>query len=1273
MKNILKFAVVLLLLFAMVGTASADVGTVTASAEPHTTNDGNYNVTISWTGSGTGPYTATIQGTSISANTTGVNSAFFEDVTLTPGVFTVTVEDSLAESIPGTLDIPAPITPLEKPVMDNFKSSTTAGTNVYSLTWDWVAYPAGTSLLYNNSNTWTTVTAVPFEVTGDPLSNQIFEFKLNDSTIDSPSTTFEFKKIGFANTTTTDSITWTLDTSGWEDFEYNVTKVDGGDVVVADTTVSSGSPTEIKAENLDPETEYKLTIRGNNSNGKGLWTTNTVKTEDAAVVLIKSIEPTKYYDASKGENQNPINDVENGTTLKLNVTTEKASTFKWTLIYDKGLDGTEDKNSELNNGSNTNDTFYELTWKPSKTGKYILSLEIADKDTPAKKQNVKWEINIPERSTGSRVWEQGMPTDYTWDARSFSGFYYNLDTGQGNESMTIKNIGRTIDDGDLTYTTTTSSTDYDFSSWGSYDIVGFMGDKYFAGDSKSSLMKNGNLSKVLIDTDDKIQLRTGQQYALEEGYSISVQQIDINGGKAQIIFSKDGKEIGSYITNENEDAIYAKNVGSGSGNNTTFVKTRVKSVFQGTESAIVELEGFFQISDKLTRLEEGTTIGKMEITSVSGDRIEMENDGRISLSQDSEVELMGRVKLVVADSGTLRFMPVIEYNDPGVYEIRGTVSDFGNSDYIIMEWNPRNFEGFYYDINDDMKTSEVLTIEQTLTNSSRTIDKGNLTYTSKIQEVSYNYSGWNEKYSVVGFMGEKYYAGDGGSLLKDGNLSKVLVDRDDGYQMRVGSYLTLEEGVSVKVEQIDTNGNKARLVVERNGREIYSDIVSAGNDLVYEGNFSKINDTSFIRVRVDSVFQGTESSIVSISGVFQASLELTKLDSDTKYGKMKMDDYNKEGISLSSDERITLSQDSDVDFMKVGNDTMYFKVGDNSTLRFAPVVERTIGSTDPLTVSLNQSNVTVGDSVKITVTDRGLELEGVTVYVNGSSIGTTNSSGEVNYTANSVGSFKVTGEKSGFVNGSTTLNVAEKLVNMTVRVSPEQLYYGMTGTIKATDSLNGSAVADATVYVSGERVGTTNSSGEFNYTFNNTGNITIDVSKDKYNNGSTTVSISQEVAFVYENFALSPDEPAAKKAVKVTFDVSNNGIKSGSHDLSLVLTDSSGNVIDQDNSTVTVDVGKTKSVTLSVKAPEEGTYKLTLKEVDSNRTINLPSSMSTISVGEATFGSTVLYVVLAIVAIIVIAVIGFVAYLFGVKGATKDNYQSVAQEIFDDVKSKFKR
>ncbi len=1286
MKSLLKLAVVLLLLFSMVGTASAAIS-VSITNEAGTPDA--YTVDWSWTDN-VNDTASTQYNIKIEGPSPGTSSVYTNSLTgsndqysgaLVAGGYTITVSnaDDSTDNGMATFTV-APPAALDKPEFTTFSSSTDIA-SLNDIEIEWVLDVSGltdVTLQSNISGSWQPVdnsTTSSITVTGDSGADTTFYFKLTNSTTESDVTSIVLPKIGTsAIENTSDSITWTLSTSGWNSYEY---------LVMDDTVSPSGTPSTnsngiIEATGLTPSTEYDLYVRGiNNTEGQkqGLWTKIDGNTTAASTNFVSEIISSKKDIFDSDTNKTKDFEIENSTTFYLNITAIKSVDFIWKLEYNNSTDWNTVPPSWYSNSTDTANNSSNFSWKPNATGEYRLNLTMTDTSTsPNPTQSLSWNITVTPKTTGDRIWDASlsMPTNYTWTARSFSGFYYDLDTGEGSEYMTISNIGRTIAKGDIYYETTTSDVDYEYDGWGTYQIVGFMGDKYYAGSGSDSLMKNGNLSKVLLDSDDSNNYNVGQYLALEEGYSVKIDQIDVNGNSAYLVVEKDGKEVGSGIVNTNNNAtfVYEKKI---SNVNTPFIMIHVRSVFMGTESSLITIDGVFQISDKLVKLESGTEIDKMEIESVNGDTITMSNSERVSLSQDSNVTLMGKLKFIVADSDTLRFAPTIEYTDPGIYEIRGTVSDFDDPEYVIYDWTPQNFEGFYYDINDDITASESIKIETTLDNSSRRINDGELVYTANTTVVDYEYESWGS-YTVIGFMGEKYYAGTSGGLLSNGNLSKVLVDTDEKRNMYVNQSVSLENGVSVRASQIDVNGNRALLVVEKDGKELYSEIVQSGNDLNYSKKIgSGSENTTFVKVHVDAVFMGTESSLVTISGIFQASDELTKIEEGTTYGKMEVTSVSSTGIILENDGSITLSQDSDVEFMKVGNSSMYFKVGDNNTLRFAPVVEKEIGSSDPLNVKLSNSTVVLGDTVTITIEDRGVTIEGVAVTINGSTVGTTNSSGQVNYTTSSVGTFRVNAEKSGYTAGNASLTVNEKLINMTVRVSPETVYFGTAGTIKATDSLNGSAIGDATVYISGESIGRTNSSGELNYTFNKTGSVTIDVVKEKYNNGTTTINVSQEVAFAYANFTLKPDEPSAKKAIKLTFDVTNNGIKSGSHDVSLILKDSSGNVIDQDNKSVSVDMGKSKSVSLSVKAPEQGTYTLTLQETDSNRTIDLPSSMSTVPVGEAKFGSTILYIVLAIVAIIVIAVVGFIAYLFGVKGATKDNYQMVAQEVIDDIKSKFQR
>ncbi|MDD4331962.1 MAG: S-layer protein domain-containing protein, partial [Methanosarcinaceae archaeon] len=174
-------------------------------------------------------------------------------------------------------------------------------------------------------------------------------------------------------------------------------------------------------------------------------------------------------------------------------------------------------------------------------------------------------------STGDRIWDKdfGQNETYTWNYLSYSGFYYDLDSGLGSEEMKIEDIGRTIDEGKLIYTTEPLNTDFEFKKWGEYQVIGFMAEKYFAGyleasdlvDEDVSLIQDGALSKILLDSDESISVHTGSSLELKEGYSLYIAQVDINGEKVWVQLKKDDKVVDEGFIGSKQNYIYEADLG----------------------------------------------------------------------------------------------------------------------------------------------------------------------------------------------------------------------------------------------------------------------------------------------------------------------------------------------------------------------------------------------------------------------------------------------------------------------------------------------------------------------------------------------------------------------------------------------------------------------------------------------------------------------------------------------------------------------------------------
>jgi hypothetical protein len=160
-------------------------------------------------------------------------------------------------------------------------------------------------------------------------------------------------------------------------------------------------------------------------------------------------------------------------------------------------------------------------------------------------------------STGNRIWDENANKSltYTWTPQTYSGFYYDLDTGEGSENLTVQlsKGSRTIEERNLQYETVPIQTDFEYGNWGSYSVIGFMAERYFAGytanssfaNKEISVISDGQLSKVLIDTDDRKSLYTGSSLVLEEGYSLNMVEVDVNGNTVWVQLEKDSPSTGS--------------------------------------------------------------------------------------------------------------------------------------------------------------------------------------------------------------------------------------------------------------------------------------------------------------------------------------------------------------------------------------------------------------------------------------------------------------------------------------------------------------------------------------------------------------------------------------------------------------------------------------------------------------------------------------------------------------------------------------------------------
>ncbi|MDI3539147.1 MAG: hypothetical protein PWQ52_270, partial [Methanolobus sp.] len=223
-------------------------------------------------------------------------------------------------------------------------------------------------------------------------------------------------------------------------------------------------------------------------------------------------------------------------------------------------------------------------------------------------------------TTGNRIWsaDENLSLQYTWTAQSYSGFYFDLDSGEGSETLTVSlqsPSSRTIPAGALEYSTTPINTNFDRNDWGSYQVIGFMAERYFAGytdnsqfaDDDVSLISNGQLTRVLVDEDTRRSVFAGSAIVLNEGYRLNIVEVDLNGDSVLLNLVKDGQVVDTAIISGNSDYVYEADLGTQQ--DVPLIAVHFSNIFRGTETNAVFIQGIFQISENYVEIETDDRFG----------------------------------------------------------------------------------------------------------------------------------------------------------------------------------------------------------------------------------------------------------------------------------------------------------------------------------------------------------------------------------------------------------------------------------------------------------------------------------------------------------------------------------------------------------------------------------------------------------------------------------------------------------------------------------------
>ncbi|MEA1894551.1 MAG: S-layer protein domain-containing protein [Euryarchaeota archaeon] len=558
--------------------------------------------------------------------------------------------------------------------------------------------------------------------------------------------------------------------------------------------------------------------------------------------------------------------------------------------------------------------------------------------------------------------------DIVWDAYNFAAFHYDLNCDVTTETMriasgTFSENGRTIDDESLTYTTEAFDVDFDCGNWGAYRAIDLLAESYFAGydeDMTSNeitgenfdLISKNMLGRVLIDEDDARMLATGTSLQLEEGYEVKVIRIDVDGTRAQLELLRNGKTVDTEIINVPDTYVYVYESDLEELCDVPLIAVYIDNIFVGTGADMVKIDGIFQISEICISVRPGDSYGKMKILADdSSDTIRMHNYDPIDLpiggDRGDPIDIGGRIGFAVADNVTLRFAPVATMVKPGVYEVRGAVRDVTLNQSAEIVWNASNSAFLWYEIDSDASTETLAIAPGTLHEHSRTIHESALSYTTKpvyqeyvVHENEGLTVGGQEGYMAEGWMGQKYVAIGGNacklckSLIEFGDYDKKMLAEGDAWD--------LGDGFTLVAREIDPAGSRLWFVLEKDGIELDSAVVSSGEVYVYIADVGDCEDEKDIPIfscYVDTIFWGTESNMVEVKHVFMIDCDPLEIGSDDLFERMRVVTADSREIILRNDEIIDLGAGTTEHIM----DEMYFRIADDdSSVRFYPFVERLV-------------------------------------------------------------------------------------------------------------------------------------------------------------------------------------------------------------------------------------------------------------------------------------------------------------------------------------------
>jgi S-layer protein (TIGR01567 family) len=591
---------------------------------------------------------------------------------------------------------------------------------------------------------------------------------------------------------------------------------------------------------------------------------------------------------------------------------------------------------------------------------------------------------------------------FCWNATTFGGFNYPVNKHSnfvasedwwgerlqyiekdGQDELGKNNPGNhVIGEGELVYSTRQFSNKYELVSELGLNAsttpaelggmffykLAWFGKPYVTVENDPAQLANIVITQ---DSSDKKELKAGDTWDLGKGYSLTVNQVDVEGDKVWFSLSKNGTELESGIVNADgtvENQTFTATADFGDGKDQLYFITYVDSVFvSATDSVAVFKYTWLIDKDDILVIENGDEYQGFEVVETSEDGIALENSDSITLELDKDkknyftdswyFQTSDEGKGSTSPNGYV-ILPAKELDKPGNYTLRGVPLDTNETSSDDFCWNATTFGGFNYPINkhknfvasegwwgERLQYIEKDGEDELGKNNpgNHIIGEGELVYSTRqfsekhklVSELELNDSTAPAElggmfYYKLTFFGKPYVTVEN----DPSQLANIVINQEgsDKKELKAGDVWDLGKGYSLTVNQVDVEGNKVWFSLSKNGTELESGIVNAdgtveGQTFTATADFGDGKDQLYFVTYVDSVFVSATDSFA----VFKYTWLIDKdnvlvIENGDEFQGFEVEEVSEDGIVLTNSKSITLNLDKDT--KNYFTDSWYFQTSD---------------------------------------------------------------------------------------------------------------------------------------------------------------------------------------------------------------------------------------------------------------------------------------------------------------------------------------------------------